>query len=318
MSNELHVVFGAGPLGRAVVNELTKQGKRARVVTRSGKMFNAPDKVEVVNGDAYDSNTVRQMTKEASVIYQCAQPAYTQWVEKFPPLQEAIIAGAAANRAKLIIGENLYMYGDTDGAPLTETLPYAAHTRKGKVRAQMAEAALAAHQSGKVRVAIARGSDFFGPFVLGSAFGERLFYPAIAGKAASLTANADLPHTATYIEDFGRAMVILGERDEALGQAWHVPNDQPQITQRQFAQMVFEELKLAPKTSSMGRLMIMIAGLFVPDAREVVEMLYEFEKPFVVNSGKFEKVFGMKPTPIREAIRQTVAWYKANPPQKLS
>ncbi|MBI5080637.1 MAG: NAD(P)H-binding protein [Chloroflexi bacterium] len=315
MSNELHIVFGAGPLGRSVVNELAKQGKRTRVITRSGKMPDAPAKVEVISGDAYDSNNVRELTKEASVVYQCAQPGYTQWVENFPPLQKAIIEGVAANRAKLIIGENLYMYGDTDGAPLIETLPYAAHTRKGKVRAQMAEAALAAHQSGKVRVAIARGSDFFGSYATGSAFGERLFYPAIAGKAASLTGNADLPHTATFIDDFGKALVILGERDEALGQAWHVPNDQPQITQRQFANMVFEELKLAPKVSSMSRLMIMIGGLFIPDAREVVEMMYEFERPFVVDSSKFEKAFGMKPTPIREAIRQTVAWYKANPPR---
>ncbi|MBI5347826.1 MAG: NAD-dependent epimerase/dehydratase family protein [Chloroflexi bacterium] len=315
MSNELHIVFGAGPLGRSVVNELAKQGKRTRVITRSGKMPDAPDTVEVISGDAYDSNNVRELTKEASVVYQCAQPGYTQWVEKFPPLQKAIIEGVAANRAKLIIGENLYMYGDTDGAPLIETLPYAAHTRKGKVRAQMAEAALAAHQSGKVRVAIARGSDFFGRYATGSAFGERLFYPAIAGKAASLTGNADLPHTATFIDDFGKALVILGERDEALGQAWHVPNNQPQITQRQFANLVFEELKLAPKVSSMSRLMIMIGGLFIPDAREVVEMMYEFEKPFVVDSSTFEKAFGMKPTPIREAIRQTVAWYKANPPR---
>jgi len=63
-------------------------------------------------------------------------------------------------------------------------------------------------------------------------------------------------------------------------------------------------------------LMLMIGGLFIPVAREVIEMLYEFEKPFVVDSSKFEKTFGMKPTPIREAIHQTVAWYKANPPQK--
>ena len=218
MSNDLHIVFGAGPLGRSVINELAKQGKRTRVITRSGKMPNAPDKVEVISGDAYDSNNVRELTKEASVVYQCAQPGYTEWVEKFPPLQKAIIEGVAANRAKLIIGENLYMYGDTDGTPL------------------------AAHQSGKVQIAIGRGSDFFGPYVLGSAIGERVFYPPLAGKAASVTGNVDIPHTITYVEDFGKALVILGEREEALGQTWHVPNDQPTITQRQFAKLIFDEI----------------------------------------------------------------------------
>jgi nucleoside-diphosphate-sugar epimerase len=47
-----------------------------------------------------------------------------------------------------------------------------------------------------------------------------------------------------------------------------------------------------------------------------VEMMYEFEKPFVVDSAKFEKTFGMKATPIREAIKATVAWYRAHPETK--
>ena len=203
------------------------------------------------------------------------------------------------------------MYGDTDGAPLAENLPYNAHTRKGAVRAEMAEAALAAHQSGRVQIAIGRGSDFR-KLCVGIGVGERVFYPHSRAKRL-LTGNADLPHTITYVEDFGKALVILGEREEALGQTWHVPNDQPMITQRQFAKLIFDEIGLPPKVSSTGRLMIMIGGLFIPEAREVVEMIYEFEKPFVVDSRKFEKAFGMKPTPLREAIRKTVMWYRANP-----
>jgi hypothetical protein len=39
-------------------------------------------------------------------------------------------------------------------------------------------------------------------------------------------------------------------------------------------------------------------------------MMYEFEKPFIIDSGKFEKAFGMKMTPLREAIREIVNWYK--------
>ena len=31
------------------------------------------------------------------------------------------------------------MYGPTDGRPITEDLPYAANTRKGRVRARMSE-----------------------------------------------------------------------------------------------------------------------------------------------------------------------------------
>ncbi len=315
MSN-LHVVFGAGPLGRSVVNELVRRGETVRVVSRSGVMAEAPQGVELVAGDLYNAGVVRDLTQGAAVAYQCAQPHYWEWPQKFPPLQAAIIEGLAGSGTKLVIGENTYMYGDTDGKPLTEDLPYAAHTRKGKVRAAMSEAALAAHKAGKVPVALGRGSDFFGPWALDSGFGDRVFYPALAGKGASFAGKLDLPHTATYIEDFGKALVILGEREEALGRAWHVPSDRPQITQGQFAELVFAETGHPVKASGMGKTMLRIGGIFIPGAREVVEMMYEFEKPFVVDSSQFERAFGVQATPIAEAVKATVAWYRAHPQSK--
>ena len=59
-----------------------------------------------------------------------------------------------------------------------------------------------------------------------------------------------------------------------------------------------------------------IGGLFIPEAKESVEMMYEFEKPFVIDSNKFEQTFGMQATPIREAIQETVAWYRSHPEKK--
>ena len=235
-TSQLHVVFGTGPLGRSVANELVRRGKSVRVVSRSGQMAEAPAGVELRSGDLYNPSVVRELTQGAAVAYQCAQPHYWEWPQKFPPLQAAIIEGLTGSGVKLVFGENTYMYGDTNGKPLTEDLPYAAHTRKGQVRAAMSEAALAAHKAGKVPVTMGRGSDFFGPWALGSSHGDRVFYPALAGKAASFAGKLNIPHTATYIEDFGRALVILGERDEALGRAWHVPSARPPRPQRQFAE----------------------------------------------------------------------------------
>jgi nucleoside-diphosphate-sugar epimerase len=315
-TSDLHVVFGTGPLGRSVVDELVRRGQAVRVVSRSGQMAEAPQGVELVAGNLYDPAAVRKLTQGATVAYQCAQPAYHEWPQKFPPLQAAIIEGLTGTGVKLVIGENTYMYGDTDGKPQTEALPYAAHTRKGRVRAGLAQAALDAHKAGKVRVAIGRGSDFFGPWALGSSHGDRVFYPALTGKGASFAGNLDLPHTATYIKDFGKALVILGEREEALGQAWHVPSDRPQITQRQFAELVYRETGHPLKVSGMGKTMLRLGGLFIPSAREIVEMMYEFEKPFIVDSSKFEQAFGVKATPIEDAIKTTVAWYRAHPQSK--
>ena len=206
------------------------------------------------------------------------------------------------------------MYGDANGKPLTEDMPHNAHTRKGKVRSEVSKAAFEAHRTGKLRVTSARGADFFGPWGLPTAaMGERTFYPMLAGKAAGLVGNIDVPHTHTYIPDFGKALVVLGERPEADGQAWHVPNDNPHVTQREMAAMIAAEVGIPMKVSAMGKAMMWFGGLFIPAAKESVEMMYEFEKPFIVDSGKFESTFGMKATPMKDAIKETVEWYKSHP-----
>lgn len=312
-----HVVLGTGAIGRAIAYELVKRGESVRLVSRSGKMDEAPAGVEVVAADLYDSVKVKEVTRGAKVVYQASQPAYNEWTTKFIPLQNAIIEGLAGSGAKLVLVENLYMYGETNGKPMTEDFPHNAHTRKGKARSELSKAAFDAYKAGKLKVTAARGSDFFGAWGLGTAaMGERTFYPMIAGKAAGLVGNIDVPHTHTYIPDFGKALVILGERDEADGQAWHVPNDNPRVTQREMAKMIADELGLPLKVSAMGKTMMAIGGLFIPEAKESVEMMYEFEKPFIVDSSKFENTFGVKATPMKDAIKTTVAWYKSHPQKK--
>ena len=312
-----HVVLGTGAIGRAIAEELVKRGESVRMVNRSGKMEEIPAGVEVVASDLYDQAQVKELTRGAKVVYQVAQPSYHEWVEKFPTLQKSIIDGLTGSNVKLVLVENLYMYGATNGMAMTEDMPHNPHTRKGKVRSEISKAAFKAHRSGKVRVTAGRGSDFFGAWGLPTAaMGERTFYPLLNGKPAQLIGDIDAQHTHTYITDFGKALVILGERDEADGQAWHVPNDNPRITQREMVKMIAEEAGVEPKISSMGKAMMWIGGLFIPEAREMVEMMYEFEQPFIVDSSKFEKAFGMKATPMREAIKETVAWYKSHPQKK--
>jgi nucleoside-diphosphate-sugar epimerase len=305
-----HVVLGTGAIGRAIMEELIERGESVRMVNRSGKMDEAPADVEVVASDLYDKAKVKEVTRNAQVVYQALQPNYNQWPEKFPLLQKSIIEGLVDNAAKLVLVENLYMYGDTHGKPMTEDTAHNAHTRKGRVRGEISTTAFNAHKDGRVRVTAARGGNFFGPWGTDSTMGARAFYPLLHGKPAQLIGRTDLSHSHTYIKDFGIALVILGERDEADGQAWHVPNDQPEISQGDLVRMFAEEAGVEPKISSMGKLMMAIGGLFIPEAKETVEMMYEFDKPFIVDSSKFEKTFGMKATPMRQAIRETVHWYK--------
>jgi len=66
---------------------------------------------------------------------------------------------------------------------MTEDLPHVAQTRKGRVRAELARMAMEAHEKGRVQVALARAPDFYGPEAdVTAVYGERVFYPALAGK----------------------------------------------------------------------------------------------------------------------------------------
>lgn len=311
-----HVILGTGAIGRAVMEELLRRGESVRMVNRSGRMDEVPAGVEVKAADLYDQAQVQEVTRGAKVVYQTSQPEYSKWPEKFPPLQKSIIDGLTGSGIKLVIVENLYMYGATNGTPMTEDMPHNAHTRKGRTRSEMSKAALAAHQAGKVKIAIGRGSDYFGPWGLPTTMGERQFYPLLAGKPAQVIGRLDLPHTYTFLRDFGKALVILGERPEADGQVWHVPNDMPRITQGEMVKMFAEAAGVEPRMNGMGRLMMWMGGFFIPEAKESFEMMYEFDQPFVVDSSKFEKTFGMKATPMREAMKETVAWFKSHPEKK--
>ncbi|GAB4200311.1 MAG: NAD-dependent epimerase/dehydratase family protein [Roseiflexaceae bacterium] len=304
-TTDLHVIFGTGPLGTWTARALLEQGLRVRMVNRSGQSPNAPAGVEVVKGDAYDVASTTALARGAAAVYQCAQPAYHQWEGNFPRMQAAILEGAAASGARLIVGENLYMYGDPQGQPLTEHSPYRAHTRKGRVRQAMTEALFAAHQSGRLPVASARASDFFGPYdpiSIGLVYG-----PALAGKTLNMIGRLDQPHTFSYVADYGRALAILGTRDEGLGRAWHVPSPAP-LTQAELVALIGQEAGRPVRVRGAGRLLLWLLGRFNPMIAETVEMFYEWDRPFVMDSSAFTRTFGMQPTPLREAVRASLEW----------
>jgi nucleoside-diphosphate-sugar epimerase len=312
-NGELHVVCGTGAVGMAVMDELVQRGpRRVRMINRSGRA-RVPHGVEVVGGDATDEAFTREASEGASVVYFALNPPYDKWPELFPRLQAGVLEGAASAGAKLIAMENLYMYGPTDGRPITEDLPYAATTRKGTVRASMSKELMEAHKSGRVRVAIGRASDFFGPRALTSAAGEQVFGRAVEGKSAQVAGDPDQPHTYTYAPDIGKGLVILGEREEALGQAWHLPSPET-VTTREFVEMIFEEVGKPARVQAAPKILLRALGLFNPGMRETIEMLYEFEEPFVLDDSRFKQEFGDHATLLREAIQRTVRWYREERP----
>jgi nucleoside-diphosphate-sugar epimerase len=314
--SELHVVYGSGPVGTAVVETLLRQGKRVRVVTRSGARKQLAPLVEVVRGDATDPADAQRACAGASHVYNCTNPAdYQHWPEQFPPLQRGVLEGAATNGAKLIVMENLYIYGPHGGVPMTESMPMNGYGSRSSTRVQMTEELFAAHRSGRVRVASVRASDLFGAHVTESLVGARLFEPLLAGKSAHLFANLDLPHTVSYIGDVGRAMVTVGAHDAALGRAWHAPNA-PTVTLREFVRVLGQAAGVAPRVAALARpvmrALLPLVGLFVPPMRGLTENMYISYEPYIVDHSAYAEAFGDHATPLPEAIRATTQWYQAH------
>jgi nucleoside-diphosphate-sugar epimerase len=305
----LHVVVGAaGGTGSAIVGELVARGLPVRAVTRSGAS-DVPDGVEQVAADVATPEGARRACAGAAVVYHCAQPAYTKWVELFPRLTRTVLEGTANAGAKLVFADNLYVYGPPDG-PMTEETPQRAQGKKGRIRVEMAAAVVRAHAEGRLRATIGRSSDYYGPRGTTSTVGDVLMKPVLQGKRARWLGSLDQPHTLNYLEDMARALVTLGEREEADGQVWHLPAAEP-LTGRQFLTLAYEAAGLAPKVGVAPRPMIRLVGVFNPLVRELNETLYQFERPFVSDASKFQGPFGpFEPTRHPEALRRTVDWFR--------
>jgi len=312
-----HVILGAGPLGTAVADALTVDGEEAVLV---GIMGNPAYDMPGTNPRAVDGTSADQVSEAcagADVIYLCLNAHYVDWYELFPPRLDAAIEAAAKIGATLVYHDSVLVYGKTSGA-LTEDLPSAAKTRKGTLRAEMAKTFMEAVQSGKIRGAIGRSSDMYGPGALNSSFnstlGQRHFYPLLAGKPVSIVGDIDAPHTYGFVEDFARGLVTLGRRDEALGDVWHLPAA-PTLTHRQLMELAFDIAHMPPKVrgSKISGYFVRAIGRFQRDVGEVAEILYIFERPFVVSHAKYQSMFGVDVTSHEVALERTLDWYQANP-----
>lgn len=306
---ELHVVFGSGPVGRAVVGELVGRGVRVRVVNRSGEVGGLPGGVEVVGGDAANRGFAREAAAGAGVVYSCVGVAYERFVEEFPRLQAGVLEGAAGVGARLVALDDCTLYGPAGGKPLTEGRPYLATTARGRVRGRMAEELLRAHEKGRLEVAIGRAADLFGPGVGEAVMGARVFRPALEGEAAPVLGDPDALHTYAWVPDLARALVMLGQRDEAPGRAWHLPAPET-VTTRQFVERVFRECGHEPEIRVVPKLMVRFLSWFKPAMKEPLDHWYLYQEPVVVDHSDFDETFGHHATPLETAIRQTVHAYR--------
>ncbi|MBT2385341.1 NAD-dependent epimerase/dehydratase family protein [Streptomyces sp. ISL-11] len=304
----LYVVVGFGPAGAATARLLAEKGHSVRVVTRSG---GSPEPgIEHVASDATDSKRLIEVSGGAAAIFSCAAPPYPRWASGWPPLASSVCAAAEATGAVLVMLGNLYGYGPVDG-PMTEKLPLAATGPKGRVRAAVWERARMLHEQGDIRAVEVRASDFFGPGVTdGGHLAARVVPRLLRGKPVSTLGDPDAPHSWSYLPDVARALVEVAGEERAWGRAWHIPTE-PALSTREMVDRLAAQSRTGPvAVRRLSPAVLGVASIFSPLIRELREIRYQFEHPFVVDSSAYESAFAVRATPVEEQVEATVDWWR--------
>ena len=163
---------------------------------------------------------------------------------------------------------------------------------------------------GKTRVAAVRGSDFYGPDVPNSVISTFGIARLLEGKPALIPYDCDFPHDFTYVPDFARAVVDLVDApDDAYGQAWNVPNA-PTRTLRALLALSAGIAHVPLNVQVVPSWARPIWELLIPPLRELAEMSFQTDRPYLVDTSKFRSRFGWTATPFEDGLAATVAWYR--------
>ncbi|MHA2096993.1 MAG: NAD-dependent epimerase/dehydratase family protein, partial [Candidatus Hodarchaeales archaeon] len=286
-----------------------------RAVNRSG-LADFPPEVEIVSADALkDLESLKKAIRGASVVYHCiGLPSYTHWMKKFPIIMNNIIEAVSDNgsHTKVVYADNLYMYGkkSLEKGALSEATPHLAQGKKGKLRSTLAKILLEAHDKGRLKATIGRGSDMYGPGVKSSILDTFVFNSVTQGKNVRMFADMSKKHGFIYIDDFGKGLVTLATSEEANGEVWHLPHSEA-LPLKEFITKAYEAADQPPqKISSLPSVIVTFGGLIIPFLREVKEVAYIFKTDFEVDDRKFVNTFKWTATPVEEGLQKTMKWYK--------
>lgn len=309
ISTTPHYVIGGGPLGRTTMRHLVDSGAKATLVSRS-KRSTVGSGRQIV-GEIADPN-VQSQIREGSVLYHCANAPYHKWSQELPALWDAVTGLAIEKRCTLVVATNVYSYGEPSGT-ITESHEKRPHTRKGIVRNEVESKVIDAVTKERLQAVLVRGSDFFGPEVNDSVVGSRFFSALLRGKQPTFTGALDQPHSYTFLPDYVRTMIAAAAKIDSGTHDGRteliVPNSKA-VTALQLSERLEIVLGRKLKPRAIGAGTLRLGGLFVPAAHEVIEMLYEFDRPFLVDGSEASKYLGIDATELDRALSDTVQWYR--------
>jgi nucleoside-diphosphate-sugar epimerase len=259
-----------------------------------------------------DAASVRAAIANADQVVAAFGFAYDSriWRTAWPRAMTNLLEACAATGARLIFFDDLYTYGPRDGA-LTEETALSEHGRKPAIRSEVTRLWLAARDAGRVKVAALRAPDFYGPGAGNSHLGDVGFGKLAAGQAATLIFPPDIPHDFAYTLDLGRMVATLAAApEEDFGQVWHSPCA-PTRTPREILALGAEALGVRLCVRALPPALLPVLSLGSTFLREVHEMRFTFDRPYLVDATKWKRRFWSDVTPFEVGAPTTARAFQA-------
>lgn len=301
------ILGGGGTIGLELARVLPEYTDKVRIVSRNPRKVTPENEVHTAN--LLDPEEVLGAVAGSDVAYLAVGLPYkaSVWETQWPVVMRNAIEACRTSGSKLVFFDNIYMYDRDYLSPMDEDTPVRPTTRKGVVRAKIADMLMEAVEKGKVDALIARCADFYGPGKQkNSVITQTVFERLAAGKSAQWLVSVNHIHSFTYTPDASLATAMLGNTDDAYGQVWHLPTAAKPPTGREWIDMIAEELQVKPRVQVASNFMMSAIGLFSPTLREVKEMSYQYDRDYDFRSDKFNRRFDFNPTEYKEGIKTVV------------
>jgi len=301
------ILGSGGAIGIELAKALKEFTSEVRLVSRNPQKVNTTD--ELLSADLLNQNDLNRAVRGSSIVYVTVGFPYNLkiWRENWPKFIKNVIDACIDNNCKLVFFDNIYMYDQNFLDGMTEDTPINPPSNKGKIRAEIAKMIMDKVEKGKLTALIARSADFYGPKIQNtSILTETVFKPLSNGKKANWMSSVNFKHSFTYTPDAGKATALLGNTEKAFNQIWHLPTAADPFTGKEWIEAIAKGMAVKPKYQAAPKFLVKIIGLFVPIMKEMVEMMYQYDRDYVFDSSKFENKFDFKPTPYIDGIKEII------------
>lgn len=315
MTSKFLIIGATGAIGHAFAKALQDANEHATLLVRDRRKaiesFDSTRGFTIVEGDVKDTALLKSIAEGTEFIFHGANTSYENWASAMPAMTQSVIEAAEHSGATVIFPGNNYNFGQTD-YPISEITPFNPSAPLGEVRVDLEKMLQSATDQGRIRTLIVRMAEIWGPNVTNKQFAP-VFENALQGKAMPWLISTEPAQQLLYAPDAGRAILALTRLGERSAYSVYNVGGTLVPSVRSWLEQIADVAGVPARISLIPKLMVSLLGRVIPVMREVASLSYKYETSVVLNDAKFRVALpSFEQTPMKEAIAETLAWFKAN------